>query len=214
MVQVKKHEVRDSILEVSYDLFARQGYHATSLRQIAKNARISLSNVYVYFRSKYHILFSIYDPWMEEWLERLEQDANAIRDPHERLRYIVTTLWRDIPAARNGFARNIMQALSIAEVNGEYDPHMIQWAEAKLTRLLVSCLPPARQKFAADGSLAHVFMMAFDGFAINQRLNPSAACSDKVVDAICNSILPSFEKASSKKGSSARKNTGAMKKKA
>jgi hypothetical protein len=31
--------------------------------------------------------------------------------------------------------------------------------------------------------------MAFDGFVINQGLNPSATCNDDVVDAICSSLL-------------------------
>lgn len=190
MAQVKKEESRKAILDAAYQLFAKHGYHATSLRQIAKAARMSLANLYVYYPSKYKLLFAVYDPWMSARLERLEREALAIEDRRQRLRHIIITLWRDIPAEQNGFARNIMQALSTVVSRDEYDPQMIGWAEAKITKLLAGCLPARRRTNVADGALAHVMMMAFDGFAINQGLNPAAACNDAVVNALCRLLMP------------------------
>jgi AcrR family transcriptional regulator len=189
MPQVKKQETRKAILDAAYALFQRKGYYETTLRQIASRARTSLANVYVYFDSKYQIVFELYDPWMAGKIEQLERDAKLIEDPRQRLRHILFTLWKDIPAANNGFARNIMQALSIASTAKDYDPEMVHWIETKLTKLLVSCLPRNRHKLAANGALAHVLVMAFDGFVINQGLNPSAACNEAIVDAICSSLL-------------------------
>ncbi len=190
MTQVKKHQARDAILDAAYKLFVKHGYHAATMRQISKQAGMSLANVYVYFPSKYDILFAIHDPWMEKAIERLEQDAAAIADPRRRLHHVIVTLWRDIPAAHNGFAKNIMQALSMAVAGDGYSPRMIQWAEAKLTRLILGCLPPARRTIAANGAFAHILMMAFDGFAMNHGLNPAAACSDRVVEALCSALIP------------------------
>jgi AcrR family transcriptional regulator len=189
MPQVKKQETRKAILDAAYALFRKQGYDKTTLRQIAKRANTSLANVYVYFHSKYEIVFELYDPWMAARIDELERDALAIRNPRARLRHILFTLWGEIPAANNGFARNIMQALSIASTTRDYNPKMVRWIEAKITELVVSCLPRSRRPLAADGALAHVLVMAFDGFVINQGLNPAAACSDAVVDAICAALL-------------------------
>jgi AcrR family transcriptional regulator len=189
MPQVKKQEMRKAILDAAYALFRKQGYYETTLRQIASRAHTSLANVYVYFDSKYEIVFELYDPWMAAKIDQLEHDANAIVDPHQRLRHILSTLWAEIPAANNGFARNIMQALSIASTAKEYDPKMVSWIEAKLTKLLMSSLPPDRRSFAANGALAHVLIMAFDGFVINQCLNPAAACNEDVLDVVCTSLL-------------------------
>jgi AcrR family transcriptional regulator len=191
MPQVKKQETRKAILDAAYALFRKQGYYETTLRQIASRAHTSLANVYVYFDSKYQIVFELYDPWMAAKITQLEQDANAITDPHQRLRHVLFTLWREIPAANNGFARNIMQALSIARTAKEYEPKMVRWIEAKVTKLLLSCLPADRHSVAANGALAHVLVMAFDGFVINQGLNPSAVCNEHVVEAICSSLLVS-----------------------
>src|SRR6187431_2354318 len=108
VAQTKKDDRRAAILAASYKLFTKHGYHRTTLRQIAKAAGVSLANVYIYFASKYQIVFELYDPWMAAQIEQLISEAPAIADRQKRLRHIILTVWRDIPAAQNGFARNIM----------------------------------------------------------------------------------------------------------
>jgi hypothetical protein len=95
-----------------------------------------------------------------------------------------------------------MQALSIASTTKGYNPKMVRWIETKMTDLILSCLPPSRRALASNGALAHVLVMAFDGFVINQGLNPSAACSDAVVESICNAMLGKRAQAASRTQSS------------
>jgi AcrR family transcriptional regulator len=45
-------KTRQEILQVAHDLFVQQGYHGTSMRQIAKNAHMALGGLYNYFESK------------------------------------------------------------------------------------------------------------------------------------------------------------------
>lgn len=52
MAQYLKHEVRDRILDAAQHVFARQGYAASTMRMIARQAGISTGNVYRYFDSK------------------------------------------------------------------------------------------------------------------------------------------------------------------
>jgi AcrR family transcriptional regulator len=57
IVQISKSEKsRDSILEAAAKLFRRQGYSATTLRQIAATAEIKAASIYYYFDSKEAIL--------------------------------------------------------------------------------------------------------------------------------------------------------------
>jgi AcrR family transcriptional regulator len=189
MAQIKKDDRRAAILAASYKLFTKHGYHRTTLRQIAQTAGVSLANVYIYFPSKYKIVFDIYDPWMSARIEQLVAESLAIADKHKRLRHIVLTLWRDIPAAQNGFARNIMQALSTQSADDGYDPTMIAWIEKQITDLIAGCLPASRRRHLEDGRFGHVMMMAFDGFVINQGLNPQAACTERIADRLCAFLL-------------------------
>src|SRR5258708_3328442 len=52
----KSEKSRDSILEAAAKLFRRQGYSATTLRQIAATAEIKAASIYYYFDSKEAIL--------------------------------------------------------------------------------------------------------------------------------------------------------------
>lgn len=189
MPQVKKPEVRDAILRAAQALFARRGYANTTLQQIARAARVSTANVYVYFDSKLEILYEIYTPWMRDRLMRLEGELEPIRYPRARLRRLLAVLWREIPAAEGGFANNIMQAISSMSPADGYKPELLQWMEGQLARLLEECLP-ARRRDAA-GRLAHLAVMAFDGFIIYRHVDPTRPCDDATLDLACDLLLGS-----------------------
>jgi len=56
-VRIRKSEAtRKRILDAAAILFGDQGYTATTLRQIAKSARIDAGSIYYYFASKEEIL--------------------------------------------------------------------------------------------------------------------------------------------------------------
>ena len=51
-----RKEKKDHIMEVALELFAENGFHATSISQIAKKAGISKGLTYNYFESKKELL--------------------------------------------------------------------------------------------------------------------------------------------------------------
>jgi len=60
-------QTRFQIIESAFHLFAKQGYHATAMRQIARNAGVLTSNVYNYFNSKgaiYQTVLKQHHPWL------------------------------------------------------------------------------------------------------------------------------------------------------
>lgn len=54
-IQSKGERTRQAILEAAYRLFVEQGYHATSMRQIARSAGVALGGIYNHFESKEQI---------------------------------------------------------------------------------------------------------------------------------------------------------------
>lgn len=81
-------QTRAAILQSAHDLFTRQGYHGTSMRQIALSAGIALGGLYNHFSSKEHVfeaVFLTFHPYHEVFpliaaaqganLEQLVQDA-------------------------------------------------------------------------------------------------------------------------------------------
>jgi AcrR family transcriptional regulator len=67
----KKLRTRETIVRVGLDLFARRGYQATTLAQIADEAEIAPSTLYTYFPSKEDIVFSIHDAVRESVSRRI-----------------------------------------------------------------------------------------------------------------------------------------------
>jgi AcrR family transcriptional regulator len=189
MAQVKKIEVRDRILAAATRLFAERSYALVTVSQVARAADTAPSNVYVYFRSKLEIVFAIYAPWLKEHLETLAQEVEALRRPEAKILRVVQKLWRDIPADRNAFANNLIQAVSSVTQDDCYDPALLRWTEQKIATILSRALPPARTAEIDCLRFAHILMMAFDGFAVNQRINRAIDCDDRMIEEMCAAIL-------------------------
>lgn len=85
--QVQAAETRIRIAQTARRLFAAQGYGATSIGAIAKEAGVATRTVYSAFGTKREILSLICDRWLQEAgaVERAEQ-VFAIADPVDRLR--------------------------------------------------------------------------------------------------------------------------------
>jgi len=189
MAQVKKTEVRQALLDSAFRLFSRKGYEYTTLAQIASEAGVSTANVYVYFKSKLEMLFAIYDPWLRQRIIVLEEKSSRVPDPRRRLKLMLRTLWQDLPAEHNGFANNVIQAISGTTSVDGYRPTLLQWVEARIAAMIHDAIPAERRRVLSSSRIAHVLMMAFDGFVINHHLNPGAACTDGTVNAMVTFLL-------------------------
>ena len=189
MVQVKKAEVRDAILKSAFRLFKTKGYITTTTAQIAAGARVSESNIYIYFNSKFEILFALCDPWMRQHITHLEERLAGEQDLRRRLQIILTVLWREMPIDDNGFPNNLMQALATTARRDGYRPDLLRWIEERIEKLILEYLPEPRRSQLVRGGLAHMLIMAQDGFVLNHHLNPESVCPDVTVDLVCDLIL-------------------------
>ncbi len=64
----RREHTRTAILQAAHDLFIRQGYHGTSMRQIAQAAHIALGGLYNHFPSKekvFEAVFLTFHPYHE-----------------------------------------------------------------------------------------------------------------------------------------------------
>lgn len=69
------------IEEAARELFIRQGFHRTSMRDIAKTAEVSLGNLYNYYETKEAIYQSIINRYSEIVNEKLGDIFNEIDEP-------------------------------------------------------------------------------------------------------------------------------------
>ncbi|PID87725.1 MAG: hypothetical protein CSB06_03950 [Bacteroidia bacterium] len=103
-MQIQKEDIKQNILKVAKKSFIENGYRKTSMRDIAKEANVTLSNIYNYFKNKDEILeiilqpvFAMIDESMErhkdvdyafnEWFEA--SDITQIDDFKEHIKFLV-----------------------------------------------------------------------------------------------------------------------------
>jgi len=170
MAQVKKPEVRDAIVSSAYELFRDKSYLRTSVAEIARKAGIVPSHIYVYFASKLAIFYAVYEPWLNKRLTRLERQLSKIEDPDQRLIRIIEAFWIRLPTEDNGFANNLMQAVSTADPDEPYRSDLLSRSEKTLSQLLRRALPDNRMSDADCDRVAHILLMAFDGFIVRHHV--------------------------------------------
>ncbi|RDI44728.1 TetR/AcrR family transcriptional regulator [Nocardia mexicana] len=90
---------RAAIIDAARRLYARQGYFATTVEEIAKQARVAPATVYAVGGGKQGLLRTLVDLWSEAPIvaEALERQS-ALTDPDEILRYVagvVATMRQD-----------------------------------------------------------------------------------------------------------------------
>ncbi|MET0128040.1 MAG: TetR/AcrR family transcriptional regulator [Solirubrobacterales bacterium] len=77
-------ETREAIDRAAIELFARRGYHATSMRALAAAARVQPAAIYHWYPNKEAILVGLQDDFMDRLTERVvaaieRQDRPALR---------------------------------------------------------------------------------------------------------------------------------------
>jgi AcrR family transcriptional regulator len=82
---LKADKTKQKILEVSLDLFLKQGYEKTTMRAIAKAVGLAPGAAYYHFDAKEHIIQAFYEMSYEEHLPEVERVLAEERDLKKRI---------------------------------------------------------------------------------------------------------------------------------
>ena len=83
--ETKKEATRKKILEVSLQLFQKQGFGRTTMRDVAKKVGIALGTTYNYFPTKEHIALFFFEQALDEVMERYRKEEPADAPLDERI---------------------------------------------------------------------------------------------------------------------------------
>ena len=100
-----------AIQEAALELFARNGYHNTSISQIAKEAGVSKGLLYNYFASKEVLLKEIVMGAVEVGERFMEQLASSMEEPADRLRWLTEATFATVQENRRYW--KLMTALAL-----------------------------------------------------------------------------------------------------
>ncbi|MFA5329418.1 MAG: TetR/AcrR family transcriptional regulator [Prolixibacteraceae bacterium] len=87
-----RQEKRKVILESALELFAENGFYATSMSMIAKKGGISKGLAYNYFESKHEILEAIIDEGFHQVHDLLDPDKDGVLSEEEFVSFLEKTL--------------------------------------------------------------------------------------------------------------------------
>jgi TetR/AcrR family transcriptional regulator, fatty acid metabolism regulator protein len=95
-----QEEKRQKILEAAVRAFARKGYHACRVGEIAEEAGVAYGLVYHYFGSKEEVLESIFrDTWtqMLARIREVEEEPDPAREKVRKVTALLLRTWRRDP---------------------------------------------------------------------------------------------------------------------
>jgi TetR/AcrR family fatty acid metabolism transcriptional regulator len=150
-----KRDKRERILSAAERIFARHGFFAAKVSDVAKEAGVADGTIYLYFKNKDDLLISLFERRMQEVNERLREATAKVagRGPIEELRAFVKTylqLVHDEPAAAEVLTIELRQSSKFMK---EYENPQF----ADFLRFLGGIVSAAQDKGQIDGAIpAHV----------------------------------------------------------
>ncbi len=88
MARKRTPEKRGRILDAAVKVFARKGYFAARVADIASQAGVADGTIYLYFQNKEDILVSLFDEIMAEHIEKGRGELAAVEGAAARLQVI------------------------------------------------------------------------------------------------------------------------------
>ena len=132
--RVAAEDKRQLLLEAAVRVFARKGYHACRVGDIAKEAGVAYGLLYHYFESKEELLETIFrDTWsrMLDAIRGVEESGQPAREQLRLVTAIVLRSWRDQPDLVRVLVREVTRTPHIQDEIAD-----IEHAFAALERII------------------------------------------------------------------------------
>jgi len=78
--QLRKEQYRLEILQAAEQVFARQGFHKTTMEEVADECGWSKGTLYLYFKSKEDLFFSVIIHKMDKFASTLKDAMGAVQN--------------------------------------------------------------------------------------------------------------------------------------
>jgi len=183
-LEVIKEETRGEILGAALDLFAKNGYAATTTDSIARKAGVSKGLVFSYFKTKQDLLLCVVDKGMEKVLSGLNPSSN-MKSPEERLIALISA-WVSIIRTQPMYVRLLLHLHVHDEFRAILNERGIEFINLYLGKL--------REVFRDLGSPnpdldCYLLGAAMDGFSLNYSAAPDLFPIDDVARGLINTFL-------------------------
>ena len=153
---------REKILSVALELFAKKGYHAASISQIAKKAKISKGLMYNYFASKEKLLDAIIQEGFNS-LAELKYEGKQGVDPEKQLEEFIDAILDNL-YSNFSYWQLYLALLIHPEIQKKFEKKMQQFRDE-----FVKALASLFRKLKVKNPELEAFLLGtfFDGLVLN-----------------------------------------------
>ena len=155
-------KTKEKIISTALRLFSQQGYEKTSIREIAREAEISLGLMYNYFKGKEDLLEAIFTGGLED----IQESFSFPRDTDEPIRALVENIFHILEDKRDYWRllHSIRMQHNLMERFGEKQEAVNNFILTEISLILEKMGYPHPMQEAIlfyasiDGIAAHYFM--------------------------------------------------------
>jgi len=100
--RIEKNNKYHQILEAAVKVFARQGFHQSTIAQIAKEAGVADGTIYLYFKNKDDILVQFFSHRAKQVFESFREEVDRAQTSLDKLRHLIRRHLAEFQRDRNG----------------------------------------------------------------------------------------------------------------
>jgi AcrR family transcriptional regulator len=157
----KKENARKKIMKVATSLFAKKGFDAATVDEIALKAKVNKALIYYYFKNKDDLLTKIFDGFMEEGLVRFQELFAKIKSKEDfdsRSRVVeIMRILLDFMMENE----ELLKIMLMESIKGKRDP-FLEIIKRQSGRELVGLLDEARSKgVTLDENITQMWVTEF-----------------------------------------------------
>ncbi len=169
----RKVELRERILRSALDLFARQGFFATTVEQITEAADVGKGTFFNYFPSKEHVLAGFGQMQLARLQAALEEMRTQQPDSRQLLRRLAHAL-----AEEPGRSQSLVRSLMVANLSSEPVRRLFRRNMARGRRRLARLIRYGQQRgeIASQHNpalLARLFQQTYMGTMLLWAISPA-----------------------------------------
>ena len=101
MIGDPMQDKKERILETALKLFARKGFHSTSMQEIAEESNVAKGSLYTYFQSKDDLLYSIFSKYFRKFQANIHNIEKLPLDEREKFYRQILSQMEEIAQQRD-----------------------------------------------------------------------------------------------------------------
>lgn len=127
---------RDQFVAAAGELFGRNGFHTTTIKEIAQRAGVSAGLIYAYVKTKEDVLFLVLQSVLESYAREIPKALEGIADPVDRVCAAIRSYCEVVAAKPDATLLAYRETKSL----GQEQRTAIKELELETNRLIMDCI--------------------------------------------------------------------------